>query len=396
MKRSIYLTGTILAAALTVAAVPEKENDPEKIKVTVVHYADGHATVMDTSFDATSGYSVEQFLRDNNLDPKSAEIIDTDAFDGKYTIEQGENSFLFMRDGDAESVRIEMHNFPDGSMTDEMREDLRNEVEEILSEEMGEIDEMRIEEMMSEELEKDGFVKEVVIIRQDGEEQKTVIRKKTSEDDEIVEEVIIEEPGQVFFMEGGDERKIEVEQLLKEVEELLKREDFELDELEEIEWEEDVRVKVLRELEREESEKAGAEGKRKVIVQSVVKSHDLADAEKFERPEYTIAVVSRIGDEEESDAASFIADASELPIEGPSFFPNPTEGKFRLEFFLPERGQTQIQIFDMQGREVLTENLGNFQGAYKEEIDISDLSQGAYILNITQNNLRLAEKIIVN
>ncbi|HKK38673.1 MAG TPA: T9SS type A sorting domain-containing protein [Cryomorphaceae bacterium] len=393
MKRSIYLMGTILAAALTVAAVPEKENDNEKIKVTVVHYADGHATVMDTSFYATSGYSVEQFLRDNNLDPTNAEIIDTDAFDGKYTIERGENSFLFMRDGEAESVRIEMHGFPDGIVTDDMGEDLRIEVEEMLSEELVEIEEMRIGEMMSEELEKDGFVKEVVVIRQDGEEQKTVIRKKTSGDDEIVEEVIFEEPDQVFFLEGGDESKIEVEQLLKEVEELLKREEFES---EEIEWEEDVQVKVLREFETEESERAGADGKRKVIVHSVVKSNDPTEDISFEGPEYTIAVVSRVGGEEESDTDSFIADAAELPIEGPSFFPNPTEGKFRLEFFLPERGQTQIQIFDIQGREVFTENLGDFQGAFKNDIDISDLRQGAYILNITQNNLRLAEKIIVN
>lgn len=389
--------GTLLAAALTIAAVPEKENDPERIKVTVVHYADGHATVMDTSFDATSDYSVEQYLLDNNLDPSKTEIIDTDAFDGKYTVEQGENSFLFIRENDAESVRIEVDGFLHENMTDDMEKDLRIEVEKMLSDQLGEIEEMQLEELIEEETEGDGFVKEVVIIRQDGDEKKTVIRRQTPDDEEVVEEVIIREPGKVIIIEGDEEREIDVNQLRKDVEEQLKKEGINLEALEEVEWDENVRVKVLEYIEREATmTDESAQNKGRVIVHSVVRSHDLEDAKKFERPEYTIAVVSRLAGAEDTDASSFSSDAAKLPIEGPSFFPNPTEGKFRLEFFLPERGQTQIQIFDMQGREVHTENLGDFQGAYKNDIDISDLNQGAYILNITQNNLRLAEKIIVN
>lgn len=395
MKRSIYLLGTLLTAAITIAAVPKIENDPEKIKVTVVHYADGHATVMDTSFEANSDYSVEQFLLDQNLDPEKTEIIDTDAFDGKYTIDHGENSFLFMRESDFEKVQIDVSGMDEMWLSDDMDEDIRIEVEQMIADEMEAVEEIVIEKLENEEIVKDGFVKEVVIIRQDGDEKKTVIRRQTPDDEEVVEEVIIEEPGKVIVIEGGEEREIDINQLRKEVEEQLMQEGINFETLKEMEWEEKVRLKEIEEIEREAAMNEEAEhGKRRVIVHSVVRSHDLGDSETFERPEYTVAMVSRIGGE--SDASSFIADPAELPIEGPSFFPNPTEGKFRLEFFLPEHGQTQIQVFDMQGREVFTENLGNFQGAYKNDIDISDLNQGAYILNITQNNLRLAEKIIVN
>ena len=111
--------------------------------------------------------------------------------------------------------------------------------------------------------------------------------------------------------------------------------------------------------------------------------------------EHTIAIVSTLSGEEDAEN-SFITDQVDLPIEGPSYYPNPSEGKFRLEFFLPERGQTQIQIYDMLGRMVFDENLGNFQGAYDDNIDISNLESGHYVMQITQNNLRLAEKLIVN
>ena len=119
---------------------------------------------------------------------------------------------------------------------------------------------------------------------------------------------------------------------------------------------------------------------------------------------HTIALVSRItdstdeddNDEVEVDDFQINQDQVTLPIEDLQFFPNPTDGDFRMSFFLPQRGETSIYIYDANGKEVLARNLGNFQGAFNDDFDLSRFESGTYILNIVQNNLRLAEKIIVN
>ncbi len=112
----------------------------------------------------------------------------------------------------------------------------------------------------------------------------------------------------------------------------------------------------------------------------------------------TIAIVTRISGDSEGNADEYqiTSDDAKLPIENLNFFPNPNEGKLRLNFFLPQRGKTVISVFDMAGKRVYKSNLGNFEGAYDEEIDLEELESGTYVLRITQNNLSLAEKLIVN
>ncbi len=112
-----------------------------------------------------------------------------------------------------------------------------------------------------------------------------------------------------------------------------------------------------------------------------------------------IAMVKRIqgenADESESDW-QFSNDEAKLPIEELTFYPNPTDGDFRMSFFLPQMGQTNIGIYDLAGKGVYQENLGNFEGRYDQNINLNNLESGTYILRISQNNLSLAEKIIVN
>jgi hypothetical protein len=398
MKKSIYFIGTLMAGLLATAAIPQN-NEDEKVKVTVVRYSAGQATVLDTTFEAASGYSVEQFLLDNDLDPSQTEIIDTDAFDGKYTV-TGDNSFLFMRkagEGFSHSVEIDID---EQVPNEEAMTEIEVEMEAVLSE----LTEDEMKKVITHEVkgpDNQRFVKEIVVIKSKDGNGKTVIKKRTNdngEEDEIVIEEI--EEGQFVIAQGENVQTIDVEQIQGEIEEVLLKEgiEIEISESAEINNEEPEEIKVVRiKTERGEAK----EGEEKQIQRQVV-IYDNAwlDENGFEEeihfPEYTIAVVTRAGGDESEETSSFTPDEIDLPIEGPTYFPNPTEGKFRLEFFLPERGQTQIQIFDMQGREVFSDNLGNFQGAYNNDIDISKLGRGTYILNINQNNLRLAEKIIVN
>lgn len=86
MKRKVWILSLVVLSISLFAFSSNTEND-EKIKVSVIHQDGNKVIVLDTLFDPASGYTVEQFLLDNNLDPDNTEIIDTDNFNGVYTSE---------------------------------------------------------------------------------------------------------------------------------------------------------------------------------------------------------------------------------------------------------------------------------------------------------------------
>jgi membrane-associated protease RseP (regulator of RpoE activity) len=74
--------------------------------------------------------------------------------------------------------------------------------------------------------------------------------------------------------------------------------------------------------------------------------------------------------------------------------PNPNNGLFKLSFELPSQGETQIRVLDLNGEEVYRENLGNFQGRYDKDFDISKFSKGVYFLQITQGDRAFTKKVV--
>jgi hypothetical protein len=87
--------------------------------------------------------------------------------------------------------------------------------------------------------------------------------------------------------------------------------------------------------------------------------------------------------------------ADDLEIDELSFSPNPSNGKFLLEFKTPETGRTQIEIYDVNGKKVYSESIANFEGWYSQEIDISDEQNGVYFLKIQQDTKVSTRKIIL-
>ncbi|MCZ4410124.1 T9SS type A sorting domain-containing protein [Cryomorphaceae bacterium 1068] len=379
MNLKNYLIGATVSALILAGAATK---NGEQIKVSVLHYSHGETTVMDTIFDAESEYTAEQFLIDNGLNPDKAKIIDTDAFDGKHIFE-GESSFLYMRqDNDWK---------PDGE-NEFVVKNIRK-IAVVTEENEGEI-EVITEEIIGEEF-TGGEEIEVIVEEMQGEGEDTFFYNVTNNEDNVKIEnvngsITIELNGETIDIDKLDENEN-----LSEVHLGLIKEG--LDGIQ------DEESPVVYELKSEGDQHAQV-----IVVRSEVRKERFGDGENITVHkmdldmdeimdfEHTIAIVSKISDDKNQNDESFISDPALLPIEGPSYYPNPSEGKFRLEFFLPERGQTQIQIYDMTGRMVFDENLGNFQGAYNDNIDISNLDSGHYVMQITQNNLRLAEKLIVN
>ncbi|MEL6628339.1 MAG: PDZ domain-containing protein [Bacteroidota bacterium] len=78
------------------------------------------------------------------------------------------------------------------------------------------------------------------------------------------------------------------------------------------------------------------------------------------------------------------------------FFPNPSDGRFRLRFVPASRGDLQIRIFDSRGREVYQEYIQDYAGEYDKEIDLSrNAARGVYFIQLTQGDRGMVDRLIV-
>ncbi len=86
---------------------------------------------------------------------------------------------------------------------------------------------------------------------------------------------------------------------------------------------------------------------------------------------------------------------NKLEMDKLSFHPNPSDGKFTLKFNTEQKGDTDIRIYDINGKEVYNERVRNFDGKYEKEIDISENGSGTYFLKVSQGEKMMTRKIIL-
>jgi Flp pilus assembly protein TadG len=67
--------------------------------------------------------------------------------------------------------------------------------------------------------------------------------------------------------------------------------------------------------------------------------------------------------------------------------PNPTTGVINVNY-TAKKGNTQINVLDLAGRVVMTQNTTSVEGANNTQLDMSKLAKGAYMLSVqsTQGN----------
>ena len=108
-----------------------------------------------------------------------------------------------------------------------------------------------------------------------------------------------------------------------------------------------------------------------------------------------------IQDMSNTDANNLSDNGVELPVvnnltvENISLFPNPNKGVFRLEFELPNSAETSIKVFNSSGRLIYSFDLGEYQGLFSDEVDISQNGPGAYYLQVQQGNANMTKKIML-
>lgn len=76
-------------------------------------------------------------------------------------------------------------------------------------------------------------------------------------------------------------------------------------------------------------------------------------------------------------------------------YSNPSDGAFNIKFNLNEEGDTKIVITDINGKEVFTETLKNFSGAYDKTISLSDAPKGTYFVKVTQNGYSGTKTVVL-
>lgn len=79
-----------------------------------------------------------------------------------------------------------------------------------------------------------------------------------------------------------------------------------------------------------------------------------------------------------------------------NLYPNPNNGLFTLELEVLERSEVIVQIFDLTGRQILSNNYPKAFGKMKETFNLSNnLSAGFYVLSLNVNGNHIQEHFIV-
>jgi hypothetical protein len=121
------------------------------------------------------------------------------------------------------------------------------------------------------------------------------------------------------------------------------------------------------------------------------------DDENGKETKKVIIISTVVSDEKSSKKASKTNSSMKkvLEVDNLKFSPNPNDGKFDLSFNLDKKKPVIIKVIDLQGKEVYTETISNFDGQYFKSIDISDNKKGVYILGIKQGNKLKSSKMII-
>ena len=79
-----------------------------------------------------------------------------------------------------------------------------------------------------------------------------------------------------------------------------------------------------------------------------------------------------------------------------SVFPNPTSGQFSVKIISEEKGTAQLQIFDIVGRIVQTENIENFSGELTKQFNLTNQPKGEYLIQLKIGEKQTSKRIFLH
>ena len=98
-----------------------------------------------------------------------------------------------------------------------------------------------------------------------------------------------------------------------------------------------------------------------------------------------------------------VYNSTDVSIETPennntvSVYPNPAVNQFNLDIELAEKAKVSYSVLNNLGQEVIKADLGSLNaGSQNQKVNISDLAQGIYVVQININNSIITKKLTVN
>ena len=119
--------------------------------------------------------------------------------------------------------------------------------------------------------------------------------------------------------------------------------------------------------------------------------HDVRVEMLGEAKDFTIVIVSEV-DQSTNKKKRISKQTADVDV---NLYPNPAKNTANLELNFGEKAMTEIQVIDMNGKVIYQSNLGEIEGNYRQEFDLSEWSNGVYIIEITHGDDMIKEKLIV-
>ena len=151
--------------------------------------------------------------------------------------------------------------------------------------------------------------------------------------------------------------------------------------------------------------KEGEEGEHQIIMLDGNGEHK--DVQVFvkkmedgsENMKVTLKIIEKINLHiEELESGDFAvlmeAKSKKLKVEDVNYYPNPSAGKFSLQFKAPAK-PTSVKVLSLEGKEIYSEELSGFEGSYENEIDLTDQKRGIYLLRVQQGSRTINKKIVI-
>ncbi|MDN3642982.1 zinc-dependent metalloprotease family protein [Lutimonas halocynthiae] len=91
-----------------------------------------------------------------------------------------------------------------------------------------------------------------------------------------------------------------------------------------------------------------------------------------------------------------VLDVNNYVFDDFKLFPNPTEGIFTVKFRSENLGDVDITVYDILGRMVSDHTYKSQQNSFEEQMDLSQVSKGMYILRVKRGNKISSQKIHIN
>lgn len=85
---------------------------------------------------------------------------------------------------------------------------------------------------------------------------------------------------------------------------------------------------------------------------------------------------------------------AESVIDGFKLYPNPSDGKFKMEFSSVSNSPIVVSVVDLLGRNVFHKEFKN-TGNFNESIDLKEVTSGVYILTLEDGDKKQVQKIVV-